>query len=75
MTLDDILGGIGAISDTAKDVNGTYQEIKNGSNNPQSAEQYAQQNTGVNASNWSQPAVIVGIAALAVAIIGLWIKR
>jgi hypothetical protein len=69
--MDDLLNALYGVNDFAKEANKTYQEIKNGANNPQAAEQSAQMNAGNGIANWTQPAVIVGIIGVGVAILGL----
>jgi uncharacterized phage infection (PIP) family protein YhgE len=66
---DSIIGGINDLNNTAKDINSTYQEIKNGSTNSTSAEQAAQLNAGVrNVNAWLQPGVIVAVVGIIIAL-------
>jgi hypothetical protein len=71
---DSISKGIDVISKG----NDAYIDIKNGTKASQTAEQALQYDKGSNPKNitsWTQPAVLVGIVGVAIAVIALIIKR
>jgi hypothetical protein len=67
---DSFIGGVKDLNDIARDINGTYNEIKNGSTNSTSAEQASQLSAGVgSAKAWLQPGIIVAVVGIVIALI------